>query len=51
MEYTELSEEMYQHAVEKIRYQLESQVFNIADFQKWRGPLFLLRTPFIPTRN
>ena len=35
MEYTELSEEMYQHAVEKIRYQLESQGFtNIADFSK-----------------
>lgn len=35
MDYTGLSEEMYQHAIEKIRYQLESQGFtNIADFSK-----------------
>ena len=35
MAHTELSEEMYQHSVEKIRYQLESQGFtNIADFSK-----------------
>jgi len=35
MDYTGLSEEMYQHSVEKIRYQLESQGFtNIADFSK-----------------
>ena len=35
MDYTGLSEEMYQHTVEKIRYQLESQGFtNIADFSK-----------------
>ena len=35
MNYTGLSEEMYQHSVEKIRYQLESQGFtNIADFSK-----------------
>ena len=34
-DYTGLSEEMYQHSVEKIRYQLESQGFtNIADFSK-----------------
>ena len=40
-----LSEEMYQHAVEKIRYQLESQGFtNIADFQKWRDPYFVKDT-------
>ena len=35
MDYTGLSEEMYQQSVEKIRYQLESQGFtNIADFSK-----------------
>lgn len=35
MEYTGLSEEMYQATVQKIRYQLESQGFtNIADFSK-----------------
>ena len=35
MDYTGLSGEMYQHSVEKIRYQLESQGFtNIADFSK-----------------
>ena len=35
MNYTGLNEEMYQHSVEKIRYQLESQGFtNIADFSK-----------------
>ena len=35
MDYTGLSEEMYQRTVEKIRYQLESQGFtNIADFSK-----------------
>ena len=35
MDYTGLSEEMYQHTIEKIRYQLESQGFtNIADFSK-----------------
>ena len=48
MEYTGLSEEMYQHAVEKIRYQLESQGFtNIADFSKMEGTLILLKIPFI----
>ena len=42
-----LREDMYQHAVEKIRYQLESQGFtNIADFSKWGDSLILLRTPF-----
>ena len=35
MDYTGLNQDMYQHAVEKIRYQLESQGFtNIADFSK-----------------
>ena len=35
MDYTGLRGDMYQHAVEKIRYQLESQGFtNIADFSK-----------------
>ncbi len=48
MEYTGLSEEMYQHAVEKIRYQLESQGFtNIADFQKMEEIHILLKIPFI----
>ena len=33
--YTGLNDDMYQHAVSKIRYQLESQGFtNIADFSK-----------------
>ena len=44
MEYTELSEEMYQHAVEKIRYQLESQGFtNIADFSKNGGEPYFIK--------
>lgn len=44
MEYTELSEEMYQHAVEKIRYQLESQGFtNIADFSKKGGEPYFIK--------
>ena len=48
MEYTGLSEEMYQHAVEKIRYQLEVRVLPILlIFQKMEGTLILLRTPFI----
>ena len=35
IDYTGLNQDMYQHAVEKIRYQLESQGFtNIADFSK-----------------
>ena len=35
MDYTGLNQDMYQHAVEKIRYQLESQGFtNIAGFSK-----------------
>ena len=35
MDYTGLNQDMYQHAVEKIRHQLESQGFtNIADFSK-----------------
>ena len=47
MAHTELSEEMYQHAVEKIRYQLESQGFtNIADFSKKAEIPTLSRTPF-----
>ena len=46
MDYTGLSEEMYQHSVEKIRYQLESQGFtNIADFSKNGGvPYFVKDT-------
>ena len=44
MEYTGLSEEMYQHAVEKIRYQLESQGFtNIADFSKNGGDPYFVK--------
>ena len=43
MAHTGLSEEMYQHAVEKIRYQLESQGFtNIADFSKNGGDPYWL---------
>ena len=48
MDYTGLSEEMYQHSVEKIRYQLESQGFtNIADFSKTVMNLILSRIRFI----
>ena len=44
MEYTGLSEEMYQHTVEKIRYQLESQGFtNIADFSKKGGDPYFVK--------
>ena len=44
MEHTGLSEEMYQHAVEKIRHQLESQGFtNIADFSKNGGDPYFLK--------
>ena len=44
MDYTGLSEEMYQHAVEKIRYQLESQGFtNIADFSKNGGDPYFVK--------
>ena len=44
MDYTGLSEEMYQHSVEKIRYQLESQGFtNIADFSKNGGDLYFVK--------
>ena len=46
MDYTGLSEEMYQHSIEKIRYQLESQGFtNIADFSNDGGkPYFMQDT-------
>ena len=44
MNYTGLSEEMYQHTVEKIRYQLESQGFtNIADFSKNGGDPYFVK--------
>ena len=44
MDYTGLSEDMYQHAVEKIRYQLESQGFsNIADFSKNGGDPYFVK--------
>lgn len=44
MDYTGLSEEMYQHAIEKIRYQLESQGFtNIADFSKNGGDPYFIK--------
>lgn len=44
MDYTGLSEEMYQHAIEKIRYQLESQGFtNIADFSKNGGDPYFVK--------
>ena len=44
MDYTGLSEEMYQHSVEKIRYQLESQGFtNIADFSKNGGDSYFVK--------
>ena len=44
MDYTGLSEEMYQHTVEKIRYQLESQGFtNIADFSKNGGDPYFVK--------
>lgn len=44
MDYTGLSEEMYQHTVEKIRYQLESQSFtNIADFSKNGGDPYFVK--------
>ena len=44
MDYTGLNQDMYQHAVEKIRYQLESQGFtNIADFSKDGGEPFFMK--------
>ena len=44
MDYTGLSEEMYQHTVEKIRYQLESQGFTtIADFSKNGGDPYFVK--------
>lgn len=44
MNYTGLSENMYQHAVAKIRYQLESQGFsNIADFSKNGGDPYFIK--------
>ena len=44
MDYTGLSEEMYQHTVEKIRYQLESEGFtNIADFSKNGGDPYFVK--------
>ena len=44
MDYTGLSEELYQHTVEKIRYQLESQGFtNIADFSKNGGDPYFVK--------
>ena len=44
MTHTGLSEEMYQHTVEKIRYQLESQGFtNIADFSKKGGDPYFVK--------
>ena len=44
MDYTGLREDMYQHAVEKIRYQLESQGFtNIADFSKNGGEPYFVK--------
>ena len=44
MDYTGLRGDMYQHAVEKIRYQLESQGFtNIADFSKNGGDPYFIK--------
>lgn len=44
MEYTGLSEEMYQATVQKIRFQLESQGFtNIADFSKDGGKPYFMK--------
>lgn len=44
MDHTGLSEDMYQHAVAKIRYQLESQGFsNIADFSKNGGDSYFMK--------
>ena len=44
MDYTGLNQDMYQHAVEKIRYQLESQGFtNIADFSKKGGDPYFVK--------
>ena len=44
IDYTGLREDMYQHAVEKIRYQLESQGFtNIADFSKNGGDPYFVK--------
>ena len=44
MNYTGLNEEMYQHSIEKIRYQLESQGFtNIADFSKNGGDPYFVK--------
>ena len=44
IDYTGLNQDMYQHAVEKIRYQLESQGFNnIADFSKDGGEPFFMK--------
>lgn len=44
MNYTGLNEEMYQHSIEKIRYQLESQGFtNIADFSKMGGDPYFVK--------
>ena len=44
MNYTGLDEEMYQHSIEKIRYQLESQGFtNIADFSKNGGDPYFVK--------
>ena len=44
MDYTGLSEDMYQKAVQKIRYQLESQGFtNIADFSKNGGDPYFVK--------
>ena len=44
MDYTGLRGDMYQHAVEKIRYQLESQGFtNIADFSKNGGDPYFVK--------
>ena len=44
MDYTGLSEDMYQKAVQKIRYQLESQGFtNVADFSKDGGDPYFVK--------
>ena len=44
MAHTGFSEKMYQHAVEKIRYQLESQGFiNIADFSNKGGEPYFVK--------
>ena len=46
MDFTGLSEEMYQQSVEKIRYQLESQGFtNIADFSKNGDEPYFVKDP------